>query len=155
MTRRPTPDAKAEALRRRGVLHPRPDAVTDEGFLRDDFLDARDLVQVKYEMLRRVRVDGYSVASAASAFALSRPTFYETQRAFAREGLSGLLPRKRGPRAGHKLTGEVLQFLVAERSGTNRPDARELARRVQERFGVPVHPRSVERALVRRGKADR
>jgi hypothetical protein len=34
----------------------------------------RDLVQVKYEMLRRVRVDGHSVSQSATGFGLSRPS---------------------------------------------------------------------------------
>jgi len=152
MTREPATDAKTQALRRRGVLHPRAAAVTDEVFLRGEFFDARDLVQVKYEMVRRVQHEGQSVASCAASFALSRPTFYEARRAFEREGLLGLLPRRRGPRGGHKLTEEVVSFLVAQRVGEDRPGARELARRVQDRFGVRVHPRSVERALARRGK---
>ena len=152
MTRRRQPDAKTEVLLRRGVLNPHAKAVTDETFLGNDFFDARDLVQVKYEMLRRVREEGDSVASSAAAFALSRPTYYEAQRVFEREGLSGLLPRRRGPRSGHKLTDEVVRFLAEQRAGEDRPGARELARRVQERFGVRVHPRSVERALARRGK---
>jgi transposase len=129
--------------------------VTADSFLREGFFDPRDLVQVKYEMLRRVRVEGQSVASSAAASGLSRPTYYEAQGAFAREGLPGLLPRRRGPRHGHKVRDEVLRFLVAERSGEDRPGARELARRVQERFGVRVHPRTIERALARWGKAGR
>lgn len=155
MKRLPTPDAKTEALRRRRVLHPRPEAVGDETFLRNDFFDARDLVQVKYEMLRRVRQDGQSVAASAASFALSRPTFYEAEQAFEREGIPGLLPRRRGPRSGHKLTDDVMRFLVEQRAGAERPGAPELARRVQEHFGVRVHPRSIERALARRKKGDR
>ena len=42
----------------RAELEPSPEAVTDEAFSASEFLDARDLVQVKYEMVRRVRVDG-------------------------------------------------------------------------------------------------
>jgi transposase len=155
MARARRSDAKEEALRRAGVLHPRAAAVTDEAFLSDPFFDARDLVQVKYEMLRRVASEDRSVAASAESFGLSRPTFYEAQRAFVRDGLPGLLPRKRGPRGGHKLTDEVLAFVLAERAGDDRPAAHQLVRRVHERFGVQVHVRTVERALARRGKAGR
>ena len=46
-------DPKVEALRAERSLNPRPEAVADEAFASSEFLDARDLVQVKYEMVRR------------------------------------------------------------------------------------------------------
>jgi hypothetical protein len=53
-------DSKGESLRHQGVLNPHPQKVADPLFLRGEFFDPRDLVQVKYEMLRRVRVEGAS-----------------------------------------------------------------------------------------------
>src|SRR5713226_9381438 len=55
-------DAKADALRAHGTLHPRPQAVQAPLFASHDFFDPRDLVQVKYEMLRQVAVEGAPVA---------------------------------------------------------------------------------------------
>ena len=55
-------DPKAAALRADRSLNPRPGAVSDERFAVSEFLDARDLVQVKYEMVHRVRVVGDTVA---------------------------------------------------------------------------------------------
>jgi len=60
------PDPKAAALRDQGCLHPHPEQVTDDHFASSEFFDARDLVQVKYEMLRRVHVDGRSVSDSAA-----------------------------------------------------------------------------------------
>ena len=155
MSKRRARDAKVEELRRRGVLHPRPERVSDEAFQQEGFFDPHDLVQVKYEMLRRVREEGSTVSAAAAAFGLSRPTFYHAQRAFGQLGLAGLLPRKRGPRSGHKVTSRVVAYLEREAARSERPSATELALRVEARFGVRVHPRTIERALVRRGKAPR
>ena len=42
------------ALRESRCLNPHPEQVTDPAFLTDGFFDARDAVQVKYEMVRRV-----------------------------------------------------------------------------------------------------
>jgi len=61
MAKKPTRDPKTRALQQEASLHPHPDQVTDELFLRQEFFDARDLVQVKYEMLRRVQSEGQSV----------------------------------------------------------------------------------------------
>ena len=54
-------DPKVAALRESRCLNPRPEQVTDEAFLAEEFFDARDMVQVKYEMVRRVTVDGAPV----------------------------------------------------------------------------------------------
>ena len=65
------------------------------------------------------------------------------------------MPHKRGPKQAHKLTDEVLSFLVEIRQ--NEPSVRtpELVRRIQERLGTKVHSRSIERALLRTKKKRR
>src|SRR6476659_838404 len=68
--------AKEAALSESRTLYPRPEAVRDEEFVSSEFFDARDLVQVKYEMVRRVRVDGEPVTQTAAAFGFSRPSYY-------------------------------------------------------------------------------
>jgi transposase len=142
-------DAKLEALRAERSLNPRPAAVSDEAFREREFLDARDLVQVKYEMLRRVRLEGEPVSRAARAFGFSRPSFYQAQAALAAGGLAALVPARPGPRGAHKLSADVIAF-VHERL-ERQPSLRspQLAELIEQRFGVRVHPRSVERALAR------
>ena len=103
-------DPKEAALAATRTLNPRPEAVRDPEFGSSEFFDARDLVQVKYEMVRRVRVDGAPVTPAAAAFGFSRPSFYEAAAAVDRDGLAGLMPAKPGPRRAHKLTDEVLAY---------------------------------------------
>lgn len=140
---------KLDTLRQAGTLHPHPKLVTDPLFQSQPFFDARDLMQVKYEMLRKVEVDGAPVSTTATAFGLSRPSFYQAQTAFEQGGLAGLAPQKRGPRRAHKLSAEVLEFL--DQLGVEQPGIRyeEMAERVRERFGRVVNPRSIERRLRR------
>jgi hypothetical protein len=128
MPERPEEDAKAGALRRQRVLNLRAERVTDEQFQQDEFFDPRDLVQVKYEMVRR---------------------------ALEAEGLAGLVPKPPGPKGAHKLTEEVMEFVEGLREGSPGLGSEELAHRIGERFGRSVHPRSVERALERREKKRR
>jgi transposase len=143
---------KRTALRQDGCLHRHPEKVRDELFASHQFFDPEDLVQLKYEMLRRVRVEGETVCRAAADFGLSRPSFYAAQERFDKEGLVGLVPEKPGPKEGHKLSREIVDFL--ERLAAEEPElrAQDLAGRLHDRFGVEVHPRSVERALGRRRK---
>ncbi len=110
MARKRKPDAKEAALAETRTLNPRPEAVGDEQFASSEFFDARDLVQVKYEMVRRVRVDGAPVTQTAAAFGFSRPSYYEAAAAVDRDGLGGLVPAKPGPRRAHKLTDEVIAY---------------------------------------------
>lgn len=146
------PDAKLQSLREQGCLNPRPRSVTDELFADHEFFDARDMVQVKYEMLRRVEKDGYSVSDAAVSFGFSRPTFYQTQAAFVAGGLAGLVPRKRGPRQAHKLTAEVIAFIEQARAEDPSLKTQDLVERIRERFDLVVHRRTIERALTRAQK---
>lgn len=145
-------DAKIQTLRRQGSLNRHPQEVTDALFLTGDFFDPHDLVQVKYEMVRRVQAEGQSITRAAAAFGLSRPSFYQAQAVFEQSGLVGLVPLKRGPRNAHKLTSEVMEFLQRARQGDLSLRAPALARQIQEHFGIVVHPRTIERALARTQK---
>src|SRR5712691_8683330 len=141
-------DPKVGALRAERSLNPRPEAVVVEAFRESEFLDARDLVQVKYEMVRRVQVEGEPVSRAARAFGFSRQSFYQAAAALTAGGLAALVPGRPGPRQAHKLTGEVVAF-ARERLEAEPSRAAELAELIAERFGLRVHPRSVERALQR------
>ena len=146
------PNPKHEALREQRTLNPHPERVVDRLFLEHDFFDPCDLLQVKYEMLRRVRLEGRPLSEAARAFGFSRPSFYKGRSAFEAGGLSGLLPRRRGPKKRHKLRGEGMDFLEREMASDPSLRGAALSERVEERFGLRVHPRSIERALARRQK---
>jgi len=148
-------DPKVEALRAERSLNPRPEAVKDEQFAGSGFLDARDLVQVKYEMVRRARVDGEAVSRAAEAFGFSRPSFYAAQAALDRGGLGALVPARPGPRGAHKLTAEVVSFARERLAADPKLPSQALVELIFERFGVRVHRRSVERALARAEQVER
>src|SRR5262245_41104672 len=109
MTGRKPTEPKLAALRERRTLNPRPERVTDALFQQSAFFDARDLPQVKYEMIRRVEVDHVAVADHAAGVGLTSRFFYQARAAVARDGFAGLLPRKRGrPRGTYKLRPDVM-----------------------------------------------
>lgn len=139
--------SKAKILAEEGTLNPAPEKVGDPKFQEGGFFDPRDIVQVKYEMLRRVSVDKMSVTEASDEYGVSRPTFYQARADFDDAGLGGLVPRKRGPRGPHKLQGEVLAFLKEQVVPGEPLRARELTDRIRTKFGLAVHPRTIERAL--------
>ena len=100
-------DPKEEALEAARCLNPHPEQVTDPEFLSSDFFDARDAVQVRYEMVRKVEAGGAAVTEAAAAFGYSRPAYYAAAAALESAGLEGLVPARPGPRGASKLTDEI------------------------------------------------
>ena len=144
---------KTDALRDQGSLNPRPNGVTDPKFREDDFFDPRDLVQVKYEMLRRVETDEVTVTQAVAEFGFSRPSFYEAKANFEQGGIAELVPKKRGPRGAHKLRDEVVDYLMEFVVAGQPIRAPDLAGKIREKFGLDVHPRTIERAVNRRKKS--
>jgi transposase len=143
---------KRQALEATGTFNRRFAAVRHELFRTGEFFDPKDLLQLKYESLRAVEKEGYSIARAAGEFGLSRPTIYQAQAQLKTEGLEGLLPRKRGPRGAHKLTAPVQRYLQEVTAAEPRPTAREMSRQVRERFKIKVHPRTIEKALNTQGQ---
>jgi len=147
---KPAPDRKEAALRQSRTLNLRPGDVTEGRFAAGGFFDARDMVQVKYEMVRTTREDGASVTAAAAAFGLSRQSFYQAAAALEEGGLAALVPGRPGPKGGRKLTAEVIAWIGEQKAADPRLRAARLAALVEEQFGVRVHPRSVQRVLARR-----
>ena len=121
--------SKTSALAEDGTLNPAPRKVNDPKFREESFFDPRDIVQVKYEMLRRVSVDKMSVTQVSDEYGVTRPTFYQAKADFEGTGIAGLA------------------FLKALVSPGEPIRARELTNLVRGEFGLDVHPRTIERAL--------
>ena len=139
--------AKVQALLEEGALNSAPEKVRDAKFGSSEFFDPHDIVQVKYEMLRRVTVEKSSVVSATEEYGVSRPTYYQTRASFEEAGIAGLVPRKRGPRGPHKLQGAVLAFIQEQLVAGEPIRARQLATQIAQKFHLNVHPRTIERAV--------
>ena len=143
-------DNKAKFLKEDGTLNASPQKVQDPKFREGEFFDPRDVVQVKYEMLRRVSMEDLSVTEAAREFGVTRPTYYQAKLNFESEGIAGLVPKRRGPQGPHKLQGDVLTFLRQQFTPGQPIRAPKLAKLIQQKFDLQIHPRTIERAL--RGK---
>jgi len=147
-------DDKTQSLKKCGALNPHPQKVAEKMFSDSafEFFDPRDLVQVKYEMLRDVDKKGRSVKQASEAFGFSRPAFYQAQSKFKQRGVTGLVKKRPGPKSAHKLTDDILAFIEEKLEEGEPLRARKLAPLIMEKFGKDVHPRTIERAVTRRKK---
>lgn len=153
MTGRAMSDPKEQALRATRTLNPRPEAVVDAVFTASEFCDPRDLVQVKYEMVRRVRVDKVPAARAVREFGFSRQVYYDAAAALDAGGPAALVPGKPGPKGPRKLTDAVMEYVETCLAADPSLRSRDLADAVATEYGLSVHPRSIERALARREAA--
>ena len=145
-----SPTDKADRLRQSGFLNPHPERVADSQFVHDEFFDPRDLLQVRYEMVRAVRLQGRTLEQAARRFGVSRPTCFRLCRAFRQRGLSGLIPATRGPKGAHKITPEVLDFVDRYRTAFGSTGSRRLVPLIEQEFGIRIHHRGLDKALQRR-----
>jgi len=152
MSTRKKIDAKLESLKKFGSLNSRTEKVCDSLFQDGDFFDPRDLMQVKYEMLRRVSAEGWTISRASKSFGFSRPSFYEAKAEFEHAGLSGFVAKHRGPHEAHKLSGPVMQFIEEQKQKDSSLRTTDLIELVEKQFGFKVHRRSIERAFTRLAK---
>lgn len=123
------------------------DKVCYELFKESDFFDPNDAVQVKYEMLRATAVEKKPKVKICREFGLSRVGYYKIERAFSKEGVAGLMEKKRGKKGPGKLTEKLCEYIRELRKQTPGISGAKVAKRIEEEFGIKLHKRTVEKAL--------
>lgn len=88
------------------------------------------------------RADLASDVAIAEAFGCHRNTVGRLTRRLVHDGMAGVVPAKRGPKAAHKVTTDVLEVIEAERSQMSVP---ALTRLIRERTGVVLSVSHVRR----------
>lgn len=148
------PDNKTKHLRKSKTLNPHPEAVSDPLFEGSPFFDPRDLLQVRYEMIRSHK-KGTTLKEAAANFGMSVPTCVRAKRAFREGGLQALIPGRRGPRGPRKITPEILEFAEDYRAAHGDVSIRRLAALIGKHFGVSIHFSGLHRALSKKNSGNR
>lgn len=141
---------KKDYLRMTDSLNKRSSRVKNSLFSENAFFDPCDLIQVKYEMLRRVSHEGRAITEVTKEFGFSRPSFYQAKNALTQKGMPGLIPKKKGPRRAHKLDAKKMEYVMKQIEGGMK--SFELAKGLAEKFGITIHPRSIERAISKQKK---
>jgi len=147
--------SKAQILKQKKCFNKKALLVDDRLFSEYEFFDPHDIIQVKYEMLRRVKKDGWTISKAAKSFGVSRPSFYSARRAFEEKGMPGLLPGTTGPKSPHKLTDKVLNYIWEQIKKDNPPAPSAMVKMIKKKFGFKIHVRTIQRALKKKGKKKR
>ncbi|TAN43892.1 MAG: helix-turn-helix domain-containing protein, partial [Candidatus Methanoperedens sp.] len=131
-------------LKKGSTFNPKASEVKDELFLKNDFFDPRDLVQVKYEMFRKVEKENVEVKETVHLFGMSRQYYYKIKTAFDRQGMAGLLPDKRGPKRPFKLTDNVVGFINKVAKEDPSVTNQRIAEKIEARFKIAVNPRTIQ-----------
>jgi len=146
-------ERKKNYLKKEGCLNKNASIIRAEIFNNgNSFFDKNDIVQTRYEMLRCVEKDNYTINAASEMFGVSRISFYKTKKAFEEKGMQGLLPQKKGPNSPHKLTDNVINFIESEKEAEPDLKSDELTDKVRQAFNLKIHPRTIEKALAVRKK---
>ena len=142
---------KVKALLEEGTLNPDPGKVRDPKFQENEFFDPRDIVQVKYEMLRRCLCRECLRNRCHRGIRRVEADLLSDQGQLRQGGIAGLVPRKRGPHGPHKLQGEALAFVEQQLVAGEPVRARELAKLIRQKFDLDDPPQD-DRASGRRKK---
>ena len=125
------------------TLNIHPELVKDELFISNYFFDPNDFMQVKYEMLRHIITDHWSIIKATTNFGISRPTCYKLNNNFQKYGLNALLTNKRGPKTNSKLTPEIIDFIKYQKE-KQKLTWNEIIKVIKNTFNVNLHLRTVQ-----------
>lgn len=139
---------KYARLKQAGLFNEEAERIRDELFLEhEDFFDAYDLLQVRYELLRGHLIEGRSVVRLCECYGISRQTFYNLLEKFQEGGCAGLFPQRPGPKGASKLTPEVLSFVCGELERNAEISGAKLSSAIEARFEISVHRRTLEKLL--------
>ena len=146
---------KKDFLMKNGAYNKNYEKVKNPKFIKDEFYDPMDIVQVKYEMLKEVSKNGESITAAAADFGFSRTAFYNIKGVFDKEGVCGLVSDKKGPKKPYKLTLEYQKQLddyIKENPGVS---SSELAKMINKGGAVTINKRTIERYRAKKKLSDR
>jgi transposase len=143
---------KNKLLKENGIWNKNHQKVKNSLFEENDFFDPKDIIQVKYEMLRKINKENASITDISIGFGFSRPAIYKTIKDFKEKGFLGFIPQKPGPQNAHKLTEKIMNFIEEEKNKDSNINALNLSKLLLKKFNLKVHPRSIERAINRQKK---
>jgi transposase len=138
---------KEETLKKNNCFNGNFENVSADIFNAAPFFDKKDIVQVKYEMVRAASNGEGSITDIADNFGFSRKSFYQISSAFDAGGLHALVPKKTGPKKAHKLNAAVQEFIEAYLSTHKDAKAAEITAALEDGMKVRIHPRTIYRYL--------
>ena len=138
---------KDDSMRENGSFNSNYGKVTAGLFESSPFFDKKNIVQVKYEMVRAATNGEGSISEIAGAHGFSRKTYYQVSKSLEAGGLCALVPKKTGPKGPLKLKEDVSAFVDAFHAEHGDAGPSEISAALEAETGVRVHPRTIYRYL--------
>lgn len=138
---------KEKILLQAGALNKHPEKITSPIFMKHDFFDPLDKVQIKYEMLRANRVDKIKVSEISKQFNYSRDGFYRILRKFKKNGIAGLFEpscKKKNTVINNR---DITNMIIREKVKQSDISGNKLAQKINSTFKTNFGKRTVEKAL--------
>ena len=121
-SRRPPPrDPKVEALRVDGTLHRRAHQIRDPLFGTHDFFDARDVVQVRYDVCARSCLELNSASAVIAKYLSIRPSLHLAWLRYSSVTDSRFAPSSRLARRAHRRPRCTRDFTITALAHWYRP----------------------------------
>jgi transposase len=139
--------AKEDTLKENGSYNNSFERVSAGIFKTNPFFDRKDVVQVKYEMIRAASHNEGSVTEIADAYGFSRKSYYQINETFKTGGIAALIPLKTGPKGAFKLTPEVLAFIDSYIADHKNAKPKDISAALMAEKGVNIHIRTIYRYL--------
>lgn len=148
-------ETRRKFLEKEGLLNPKPARVSYQLFKTIDFFEPLDLPQVRYEMLRIARIEGFSVAEACRLFGFSREYFYKLERIFMTRGFISLLGSSMGRRPLIALNQELINFILHRKIEEPRVSCEKICLQIKKLYQVDCSCRTIERIVEKFGLGKR
>ncbi len=140
--------SKIDFLKKEGLINNKAEKVNHPLFETVKFFDPLDLPQVRYEMLRAVRVENMFIVKACKEFGFSREYFYQLEREFNKYGFSSLLRTSVvGCRPVIALNQEIVNYLIYRKIEEPKLSGEKLCKEINVIYKVKCEKRTVERII--------
>ena len=125
----------------------RNDKVTEPRFLDSDLFDPKDLLQVRYEMVRSIKEGVITLDEVPSKYGVSAMTAKRCVSSLEKGGIIALVPERKGPKGPSSLDDESLRFIDSYIAEHPKASGRKVHDALEAEKHVGVSKRTVERYL--------
>lgn len=142
---------KEERLKESNTYNPKCDKVTACDFIENEVMDSRDLLQVRYEIVRAIEYDNKPVKEICSEFGVSASTARRYVRNLKEGGLIALVPEQKGPSGPTKLSKDAADFIDTYLKNNPKASGGKVHNALENRLHPGISKRTVERYLSKKG----
>ena len=125
----------------------RNDKVIASRFIESDLYASRDLLQVRYELVRSIEEGDIALDEVPDKYGVSSVTAKRYVRSFKEGGMIALVPEQKGPKGPSSLDDEALRFIDSYIAEHPKASGRKVHEALESERHLGISKRTVERYL--------